>query len=58
MTKKLFLKNGVINTLLIYIFSLVPGWYVEGIGKCLVCIGLIALLTVLVTFIDLVIMEG
>ena len=58
MTRKLFIKNGIVNTVLIYIFSLVPSWHIAGAGKVAVCIGLIVLLTVLVTFIDLLIMEG
>lgn len=55
---KLILKNTVVSTILIYIFSMVPGWKVDGLMKLAACIMLIVLLTLIETFIDCEIMEG
>ena len=54
---KLILKNTVISTILIYIFSMVPGWKVDGLMKLAACIMLIVLLSLIATFIDCEIMD-
>lgn len=54
---KLIIKNTVISTILIYIFSMVPGWKADGLVKLAACIMLIILLALIATFIDCEIMD-
>ena len=53
MNKNILIKNTIISFLLVYLFASVPGWSVYGFSKLLLCAVFIALLTVLITFIDL-----
>ena len=54
---KLIVKNSVVSAILIYIFSMVPGWKVDGMAKLAACSMLIILLTLIATFIDCEIMD-
>ena len=54
---KLIIKNSVVSAILIYVFSIVPGWKVDGLMKLAACIMLIVLVTLIATFIDCEIMD-
>lgn len=47
------MKNIIISSLIIYIFSTVPGWAVSGFGKFALCVCLSACLAVCLFEIDL-----
>ena len=49
------IKNFIIAGLCIYIYAQVPGWYVEGVAKLLVCMLLAFTLGVLITNIEVMI---